>query len=96
MKRFADFSEEEVLEGNKIRIDNILNNEVKITGYSIKTSRYSKNESGKYLTLQVEIDQEKFVIFTGSDVLINQMDKYGEEVPFVATVRKIKNYFSLT
>lgn len=67
-----------------------------ILAYSIKDSRYSKNVSGKYLTLQIEIDGKKYVIFTGSDVLIDQMDKYDHELPFQATIRKINRYYSLT
>jgi len=96
MKKFSDFSKENILDGDKIRIDDILNEEVLITGYAIKNSRYSKNESGKYLTLQIIKENKKYVIFTGSDVLIDQLEKYSAEIPFTATVRKINRYYSLT
>jgi len=96
MKRYSDFSKEKVLDGDKMRIDDVLNKEVAILAYSIKDSRYSKNESGKYLTLQIEISEKKYVIFTGSDVLIDQMEKYEHELPFLATIRKINRYYSLT
>lgn len=33
---------------------------------------------------------------TGSVVLINQLEKYQQEIPFLATVRKIERYFTLT
>ena len=96
MKKFSDFSKENILDGDKIRIDDVLNEEVLITGYAIKDSRYSKNKNGKYLTLQIVKDEEKHVIFTGSDVLIDQLEKYSEEVPFTATIKKINKYYSLT
>lgn len=98
MKRFSDFSNEQILEGDKIKIDDILNEEVTIYGYRVKESRYSKNRSGKYLTLQFSYsnEAEKKVIFTGSDVLIEQMEKYGSELPFMSTIRKINRYYSLT
>jgi len=96
MKKFSDFSKENILDGDKIRIDDILNKEVLITGYAVKNSRYSKNKSGKYLTLQIIKDDKKCVIFTGSDVLIDQLEKYSNEIPFIATVRKINRYYSLT
>lgn len=98
MKRFSDFSNEKVLEGDKIKIDDILNEEIIIHNYRIKDSRYSKNESGKYLTLQISKNEkdEKKVVFTGSDVLIEQMEKYGRELPFAATIRKINRYYTLT
>lgn len=96
MKRYSDFAKEKVLDGDKMRIDDILNREVVILAYSIKDSRYSKNESGKHLTLQIEINGKKYVIFTGSDVLIDQIEKYDHELPFLATIRKINRYYSLT
>jgi len=51
MKRFNEFSRENILDGDKLRIDDILNEEIEIIGFSIKSSRYSKNQIGKYLTL---------------------------------------------
>ena len=96
MKKFADFADDKILDGTKIRIDDVVNREVEITGYSIKTSKYPKNDSVKYLTIQVHIDDENHVLFTGSDVLIEQFTKYGSEIPFVATIRKINKYYSLT
>ena len=76
MKKYADFSTDKILDGDKQKLDNILNTEITITGYSIKNSRYSKNKTGEYLTLQYELDSKKYVVFTGSDVLINYLKKY--------------------
>ncbi|MBC8402499.1 MAG: hypothetical protein H8E14_13500 [Candidatus Marinimicrobia bacterium] len=97
-KRFSDFSEEDLpLDGDKIRIDDILNCEINIVGFRICKSKYDKNKSGKCLTLQFKNGSEdKRVIFTGSDVLIDQMNKYGEEIPFHATIKKIDKYYTLT
>lgn len=97
MKKFADFANEPVgLEGTKIGIEAVLNREVTVTGFNIKMSKFHKNVSGKYLTLQFQIDGETRVTFTGSDVLINQLEKYGNEIPFLAVIRKINRYFTLT
>ena len=96
MKRFSDFAEDKVLDGDKVKIDDILNKEIKIIGYAIKNSKYSKKKSGKYLTLQIELEDKKYVIFTGSDVLIDQLKKYNSEIPFLTTIRKINRYYSLT
>jgi len=96
MKRFEDFAQENILDGDKAKIDTFLNKEIVIIGYSVKNSRYSKNKTGEYLTLQVELENAKYVIFTGSDVLIDQMKKYANEIPFMATIRKINKYYSLT
>ena len=43
IKRFSNFSEEYIpLEGNKVKIDSMLNQEVLVTGYNIKRSKYIK------------------------------------------------------
>lgn len=86
------------MEGAKVKLDSILNVEISITGYRIQMSKYNgKNKSGKCLTVQFETDDgECKVFFTGSDVLIGQMEKYGHEVPFVTTVKKIDRYYTLS
>jgi len=97
MQRFAEFADDPaILDGAKVRIDDVLNQELVVTGYSVKGSKFSKNKSGKYLTLQVKFDDEKHVLFTGSDVLIDQMAKYGDRVPFVATIKKVDRFYTLS
>jgi len=97
MKRFSDFSkEQEVLDGDKVKLDSILNQEITIIGYSVKKSQYEKNKSGDYLTVQFEMNGEKQIFFTGSDVLIDQLNRYMEEIPFVTTIKKINRYYTLS
>jgi len=97
-KHFSDFADEDgPLEGPKVRIDEIVNNEIEVTGYKIRKSKYDKNLSGKYLTVQFEIESgEKRVFFTGSNVLIEQMKKYSNQVPFLTTIKKIDRYYIFT
>ena len=96
MKSFSEFSQETILDGEKLKIDDVLNTEIELINFSIKNSRYSENNNGKYLTLQIRKDNRKYIFFTGSDVLISQMEKYGDKLPFMATIRKINKYYSLT
>ncbi len=96
MKKFSDICDDTILDGKKTRIEDILNKEIEILAYKISVSKFSKNKNGKYLTLQIIDDAEKYVIFTGSDVLIDQLEKYGKELPFFATIRKINKYYTLT
>jgi len=96
MKKFSDFAKDTILDGEKAKLEDVLNVEIKVLGYNIKNSKYSKNSSGKYLTLQIERDNRRYVVFTGSDVLIDQLEKHGHEIPFVTTIRKINRYYSLT
>jgi hypothetical protein len=98
MKKFSDFAEIQALEGEKLRLDDVLNKPVIITAQRITASKYSKNESGKYLTLQFHFpdDNEIKILFTGSDVLISQVEDYKDEIPFEATIKKINRYYTLT
>lgn len=96
-RRFSEFAEApEILDGEKIQIDRVLNEEIEIIGYNIRPSKYGKNVSGQCLTLQFVIAGQRRVLFTGSDVLIGQIQKYGDQVPFLATIRKIDKYYTLS
>lgn len=99
MKKFSDFAEENPqLDGPKISIDDVVNREIIITGHRLKKSKYGRNNSGMCLTLQFEFvgTQEKRIVFTGSDVLIDQIERYAKEIPFQATIKKIDRYYTLT
>jgi hypothetical protein len=94
-KRFSDFSQEsQRFDGDKVKIEAILNKEIKIIGARIAPSK--RNEGNKYLTVQFEMEDSKYIIFTGSSVLIDQLTKYNDEIPFMTTVRKIGNYYTLS
>jgi len=95
-QQFKDFSDEKALEGEKLKMDDILNKEILIKDFNIKKSRYSKNETGMYLMLQFELNGETKVLFTGSDVLIKQLQKYKEHIPFMAILKKINKYYTLS
>ena len=96
-KKFSDFADEEIpLDGSKVKIDDILNKEILITGYKLRNSKYERENTPKCLTLQFRIGDKKYIIFTGSNVLIDQIEKYRHEIPFVTTVKKINRYYIFT
>lgn len=97
MKRFSDFADQpNILDGEKIRIDEVLNQEVIITGCRITPTKYDKNKSGKCLTLQIKAGDQKRVIFTGSDIMIEQLEKHEDQIPFLGVIKKINRYYTLT
>lgn len=96
MKSFSEISDEKILDGDKIKIDDLLNREIEVCAFRITDSRFPKNKSGKCLTLQIKENNTKRVVFTGSDVLIDQINKYGNHIPFTTTLRKINKYYTLT
>ena len=94
--RFRDFAREEhPLEGKKKRLDNILNIEILIHDFKISKS---KIREGNYATIQFSLNgnNEKYVVFTGSQVIIDQLEKYKDKLPFYATIVKKYNYYSLS
>ena len=91
MKKFSDFAtEDSIMSGDKIKIGDITGKEVEVIDYRIGNSKF---EGKKLLTLQIKLDGENRVIFTSSNVLIDQSQKYEEEMPFLATIKKINNRF---
>lgn len=97
MKKFSDFSQEgKPLDGAKVALESVLNKEIMIVGHKITHSRYNDAGHGKCLTLQFELAGSKQVLFTGSQVLIDQLTKYADEIPFTATIIKIDRYYTLS
>lgn len=97
--RFSDFSKEEKrLDGTKKRLEDVLNREILITGYTTKSSKYSDKKSSdtEYLTLQFEMDGNKHILFTGSIVLADQIARYKDHIPFYTTIRHIDRYYTFT
>lgn len=98
MKKFSEISnEEERLEGEKVKLDDILNQDIIIKGFTLAQSKFSKNKSGMYATVQFSYYVgEKHVFFTGSDVIIEQLQKYKVEMPFMTQIKKINKYYTFT
>lgn len=96
-KCFSDFAQEAgPMDGTKLKIDDVINREILIIGCKIKDSKYSKTNTSKCLTLQFVLQEKRYVLFTGSSVLIEQMEKYQNEIPFLATIKKIDRYYTLS
>ncbi len=99
MNKFSDFSQEQTpLEGEKMKLDEVINREIIVCSFKISNSKYTENKSGKYVTIQIKFhdtDTPK-IIFTGSDVLANQCQKYQDHMPFATTIRKINKYYTFT
>lgn len=92
MHRFSDFADENPLEGEKISLLELLNKEVEVLAYKLGDS---KQKSGtQCLTLQIRYENKLRVLFTGSSVLISQVLKYTDKLPFQAKIKKINNYFT--
>lgn len=97
MKQFSDFAAEtSAMTGDKIKIEEVLGKEIEITGYKISDSKYPKTAGSKVLTLQFNIDGVGRILFTGSNVLLEQCEKYESEMPFVTKIEKVNKFYTFT
>lgn len=98
-RRFSDFAKPAGLDGTKVKIEDILNKEILILGYKLRDSKYPNSNSRDCATVQFSIPDtpgEKYIFFTGSSVLRDQLEEYKEQLPFYTTVKKIDRYYSFT
>ena len=92
--KFSDFAPASgKLDGEKMKLADILDKEILVTGYAVHKSKF-KDEM--YLTLQFEIDSIKRIIFTGSGVLTNQIETYADKIPFFFFFLNFGKYFAFT
>ena len=90
MFNFSDFKikpKENTFTGKKIEIDDVLNTEIIVEGFKIEDSK--KKQGTKFLTLQIEKEQNKRVVFTGSKNLMDLITQVPENsFPFKTTIKK--------
>lgn len=98
MKKFSDFAETNALEGERMKIDDVLGKDIIISGIRIGKSKYNRNSTGKYLTIQYKFkDGDKlYISFTGSDVLISLSEKHIKQIPFETKIIKIDRYYTFS
>lgn len=97
MKRFSDFAtNNNIMTGDKIKIEDILDKEIEVAGYKITSSKYPKNGNDKVLTLHFKLDGADRILFTGSSVLMEQAEMYKNEMPFMAKIIKVNKYYTFS
>lgn len=84
--------------GNKVSILDILNEIIEVHSYKIVKSKLPADKgSGRCLHLQIAKDNTKYVVFSGSENLMSQIDRVPKDkFPFSVTIRKKERllYFS--
>jgi len=96
---FADLSVSPVMDGKKVKLDDILDIEIIILRYRIKKSKFNEAKNSDCLTVQFAHPKDEkthFVFFSGSGVLMEQIDKYADKLPFTATIKKVGKYFTFS
>jgi hypothetical protein len=96
---FADTSISMIMDGKKISLDEILDKEIMVFRYRIKKTKFSEAKNPDCLTVQFsypENENVRYVFFSGSSVLMQQLEKYKDKLPFSATIKKVGKYFTFS
>ena len=97
---FADFGIKPNLkgfEGDKIKIDRILNKAVIVEAYKIEKSKFEEKGNGQCLHIQVSVDNEKRVVFSGSKFLMDMIEQVPKDkFPFTTTIVKESDSLKFT
>jgi hypothetical protein len=98
MNNFKDFDIKPKISsftGDKISVSRLFNKKIKVLDYKIEPSK--QKEGTKLLTLQIEKSGEKRVVFTGSTILIQMIEKVPEnKFPFETTIKGDNDYYEFT
>jgi len=90
MFHFKDFAikpKENTFTGKKIEIDDVLNIEIIVERFKIEDSK--KKQGTKYLTLQIEKENSKRIVFTGSKNLMDLITQVPKDkFPFKTIIKK--------
>lgn len=85
-KKFKDFGIEPTAKsfvGEKIKIAKVLNREITVSDFTIDNSQFKD----KYLRMQISVGDNKHVLFTGSAVLMEMIQKVPlVNFPFTTTI----------
>ena len=104
---FSDLTEHVNLEGDKVKLDEIINKEIIVSGVFLTDSKFQNKGSGKCSKIQFyfadDETETKRICFSGSSVIYDQIKemqgKFEENnapILFRTTIRKIGNYYSFT
>jgi len=81
--------------GDKIPVKKLLNVPIVILDYKIEPSK--RKADTNLLTLQIEKGGEKRIIFTGSNILIDQIKRVpSDKFPFCTSIKADNEYYEFT
>lgn len=103
--KFSDISERKSIDGDKVKIEDLLNKEIFVTDFQVTASKY-KGNGGNYCTkvqFYTADNEERRVFFSGSEVIREQIEDMKKrldekELPFLfkTTLKRLGNYYSFT
>ncbi len=100
MNKFSDFGitpTAKGFEGEKIKVERILNKGIMVHSFKIEPSKVEGKKGSDCLHLQLTVDNEKRVLFSGSFTLIEMIKRVPEDkFPFETTIVKENDRLKFT
>jgi len=107
MNKFSDFAEKAnpLLDGRKMSLDDIIDKdgkggkEIVILNFRIRNSKYDDAKNPRCLTVQFafpEKENEHYIFFSGSSVLMEQLETHKEKLPFITVVKRVGKYYTFS
>lgn len=98
MHNFKDFNIKPKINafvGEKIQVQKLFNLPITVLDYKVEPSK--QKQGTELLTLQIEKSGEKRIVFTGSVVLSDQIQRVPKNsFPFVTVIRGDNDYYEFT
>lgn len=89
MKRFSDFSDENILVGQKVPINQLVDKEIIIHAFRVMKTKFSS--SCAQIQFRLPDSDELKVTFSASSVLTRQLINYREHLPFLTILKRIES-----
>lgn len=100
MKQFKDFQIKKAdygFIGDKIKMSKILNKQIAVLAYKIDHSKFEDKGNKKCLTLQIQVGENKHIVFTGSNSLMQLIKQVpSENMPFSTTIIEENERYEFT
>ncbi len=100
MKKFNQFGikpTEQGFTGDKIKISRIINKPITVKNYKIVPSKFTEKGNGKCLYLHIQNGTVENVVFTGSAVLMEQIERVNKgDFPFETTIINNNDRYEFT
>ncbi len=95
MKSYAELVKKQRIneDGEKLPIAEVLDKDIVVTGFDMRPSNMHKED---YLCLKFEMDGKRHILFTDSEVLRRECERFRDDMPFSAKIIKKGQYFTFS
>ena len=104
---FGDMVSTKVLDGEKKKLEDVMDRSIIVTGARITKSKFSNKGTENCVTIQFyyedDPNEEKYILFTGSGVISDQvqeilskLESEGREILFRTTIKNCGKYHAMT